>query len=163
MSPMSETEHRPSNGSENVFARVVSEHGRPIRRALVAAYGPVAAEDIFADVLAWAWENRERLASLRNPAGYLYRVGQSASRKYLDRPTPAWPGEAPRPPGVDLDLLSALETLTPNQRAAVVLVLGYGWTLKEAATQLGCSVSTLRNHVRRGTRTLERRLGDGSA
>lgn len=32
--------------------------------------------------MAWGWEHAGELAAMTNPAGYLFRVGQSAARRY---------------------------------------------------------------------------------
>ena len=95
---------------------------------------------------------------MRNPGGYLYRVGQSAARRYRRRQA-AMPDPGGPPQPADVDLERALLTLSPRQRAAVLLVHGHGYTLEEAASAMGCSVSTLRNHIRRGLDGLRRRLG----
>ena len=52
-----------------------------VRAALVAAYGVEAGRDAAAEAVAWALEHPERLRGLDNPAGYLYRVGQTAARR----------------------------------------------------------------------------------
>jgi len=36
---------------------------------------------VTAEALAYAWENWDRLSSMKNPVGYLYRVGQSRARR----------------------------------------------------------------------------------
>jgi DNA-directed RNA polymerase specialized sigma24 family protein len=56
----------------------------------------------------------------------------------------------------------ALATLSARQRGAVMLVHAYGYDLATAAQVLGCSVSSLRNHVARGLRRLRSQLGDES-
>ena len=139
-----------------------------LRRALVAAYGSDAGREAAADALAWAWQHWDRVRAMDNPGGYLWRVGQTAVRRTTrrqqhevadgrvielelvhDRPT-----ERAVEPALD----GALAALSPQQRAAVVLVHGHGYTLSEAALALGCSVSTLRNHVARALRRLQAAL-----
>jgi hypothetical protein len=58
-------------------------------QALVATYGPVDGREATVDALSWAWEHWDRLADVDHPVGYLYRVGQSATRRFLPRPVPA--------------------------------------------------------------------------
>ena len=71
------------------FAEVAAER---LRTALVAAYGPDVGADAAAEALAYGWEHWPRLTAMANPAGYLFRVGQSAARRsrrrhgYLPRP-----------------------------------------------------------------------------
>ena len=125
-----------------------------------------------ADALAWAWEHLERVERMDNPAGYLWRVGQTSARRaarHARREAPGLCGSgswaavggddssdrwAPDPA-----LLAALARLTPRQRSAVLLVHGYGYTLAEAAGAMGYGVSTLRNHLARGLAQLRTTLG----
>src|SRR5262245_34931765 len=127
-----------------------------LRRALVAAYGAEAGREATADALAWAWQNWDRLRSMDNPAGYLWRGGQTAVRGAVRRSrreltavveVELQPVDSHREPRVEPGLDGALAELSPQQRAAVVLVHGYGYSLSEAAAVLACSVSTVRNHV----------------
>jgi RNA polymerase sigma factor (sigma-70 family) len=70
---------------------------------------------------------------------------------------------SPELPDIDPKLPAALQKLTAQQRAAVLLVHAHGWTYAEAADALECSVSTLRNHLDRGMRKLRAALGDSNA
>jgi RNA polymerase sigma factor (sigma-70 family) len=138
-----------------------------LRRALVAAYGPDEGREATADALAWAWQNWDRLQGMDNPAGYLWRVGQTAVRsaaRQRQRELSAVvevelePLDGHREPHVEPALDGALADLSPQQRAAVVLVHGYGYSLSEAAGVLACSISTVRNHVQRALRRLHAAL-----
>lgn len=128
-----------------------------VRAALVARYGPEVGREAAAGALAWAWENWDRVASMDNEVGYLYRVGQSKSRRRRE----GWLGA----PGADAEaryepgLPSALAALPTKQRTAVVLVHGYGWSFAEAADVLGVTKSTVQSHVGRGMVALRQRLG----
>jgi DNA-directed RNA polymerase specialized sigma24 family protein len=128
----------------------------PLRRALVATYGPERGRDATAEALAWAWEHRDRLAGIEHPLGYLYRVGQSRARRRLGR-VPFVRGEW-REPHVEPGLLPALRGLPERQRVAVVLVHGLGWTLAEVGDLLGVAVSTVQTHLERGLAGLRRRM-----
>ena len=84
-----------------------------------------------------------------NPAGYLYRVGQSEARKHF-RPTGFLPvGPAPGFPDFEPGLAPAMESLTEPQRVGVLLVHALGWTQREAAELLDVDISTLRTHIAR--------------
>jgi RNA polymerase sigma-70 factor (ECF subfamily) len=136
-----------------------------LRTALSAHYGTEIGADAAAEALAYAWEHWPRVGLMANPVGYLYRVGQSAAQSELRRGRrPALP---PVPPAlidaVDPELPRALLELSPQQRAAVLLVHAHGWTLTEAAEALSVGVSTLRNHLARGLDRLRRTLGDTDA
>ena len=133
-----------------------------LRRALVAAYGPDLGSEAVADALAWAWENFERVEGMANPAGYLWRVGQTSVRRSVRRRRAGWLAMGDQPGGdhvFEPALRAALADLPARQRTAVLLVHGYGYTLAEAAATLGCRPRTLRNHLDRGLGKLRARLG----
>jgi DNA-directed RNA polymerase specialized sigma24 family protein len=134
-----------------------------LRRALVAAYGPDLGSDAAADALAWAWEHFDRVEAMDNPAGYLWRVGQTSVRRAASRRR-RWPGPDPAAAtggehSYEPGLTRALGGLSERQRAAVLLVHGYGYPLAEAAGLLGCRVRTLRNHLDRGLAKIRLTLG----
>ena len=132
-----------------------------LRRALISAYGAELGSEATADALAWAWEHLERLEPMDNPGGYLWRVGQSSVRRaHRRRAEPAVHElSVAREPDVEPALEAALAGLSIRQRTAVLLVHGYGYSLTEAATQMGCRVRTLRNHLDRGLAKLRTDLG----
>jgi DNA-directed RNA polymerase specialized sigma24 family protein len=145
------------------FAALCAAVEPGLRRALVAAYGPDLGSDAAADALAWAWEHFERVEAMDNPAGYLWRVGQTSVRRAAGRRRP-WPGAGPAADAggehsYEPGLTRALGGLSERQRAAVLLVHGYGYPLAEAAGLLGCRVRTLRNHLDRGLAKIRLTLG----
>jgi RNA polymerase sigma factor (sigma-70 family) len=142
------------------FERFAREVEPRLRRALVAAYGPAVGREATIDALAWAWEHRERLAATSNPAGYLYRVGQSLSRR---RPARAlFERPAGEEPWVEPKLAKALAALPLRQRVAVLLVHGAGWTQVEVAELLGVQAATVKTHVDRGMAKLRAAIGGGN-
>jgi DNA-directed RNA polymerase specialized sigma24 family protein len=138
------------------FERLAPAIGERVRRALVAAYGIEVGSEAAADAAAYAWEHWEKVQTMENPAGHLYRVGQSAARKYRPRRPIAMPMPPPGDEWADVlpDLPGALARLSGRQRAAVLLVHAHGETYTDAAATLGMSVSTLRNHLARGMKRL---------
>jgi RNA polymerase sigma-70 factor, ECF subfamily len=66
-------------------------------------------------------------------------------------------------PGIDpaevQDVLRALEGLSPNQRASVLLHDEEGFTGPEVGSLLGISAATVRVHLFRGRRRLRELLG----
>ena len=158
------TDTPPTEATFEGFVRVTEPR---LRRALVATYGPQVGREAAVDALAWAWQHRDRLDTLDNPAGYLYRVGQTAARRLLrtrtlevelfdDIGSPATAGPDPEPA-----LDGALRSLSEQQRAVVLLVHAYGWSQRDVAEMLGLSPSSVRNHLDRAMTKLQRRLGDG--
>ena len=127
-----------------------------LTKVLVAHYGREIATELVADVTAYAWEHRDRLAAMDNPVGYLYRVAQSKSRRYsrwnAQRLVPAARSDTPSLP--DSELQRQLDALPMKQRMCVVLVHGFQWSYEEAAATLGLSVPAVRNQLHRGMKTL---------
>jgi RNA polymerase sigma factor (sigma-70 family) len=149
------------------FDEFVADVEPRLRRALVAAYGAEAGREAAADALAWAWQHWDRVSSMDNPAGYLWRVAQTAVRTDARRrnrelaavvEVELEPLDGQLEPRVEPALDGALAELSPQQRAAVLLVHGYGYSLSEAADALSCSISTLRNHLQRALRRLHTAL-----
>jgi DNA-directed RNA polymerase specialized sigma24 family protein len=129
------------------FAATVGLH---LRVALVAAYGSEVGRDAAAEAIAYGWQNWERVGAMSNPAGYLYRVGQSAARREFKRRDVLMPGEPDLVlPDFDPGLVPALRSLTEHQRVAVVMVHGFGWSQAEVAEVLSVSPSSVRTHIAR--------------
>lgn len=143
------------------YAAFVQEIGGRLRVALISAYGVQVGEDATAEALAYAWEHWDRVSVMENPAGYLYRVGQTRAGRGIFRRSPPLP--RPRAvdstPWVEPALAGALEELSPKQRTAVLLVHGFGWTISEVADVLGVAFSTAKVHLERGMGKLRDRLG----
>jgi DNA-directed RNA polymerase specialized sigma24 family protein len=133
----------------------------PLRRALVAAYGYEDGREAAADALAYAWEHWTRVREMPNAAGYLYRVARtSAARgRRWRRPPPVFALPAESEYGFEPGLPAALASLPERQRVAVVLVHGFGYTLREVAGLTGVKITTVQNHLERGLRRLRAQLG----
>jgi RNA polymerase sigma factor (sigma-70 family) len=158
----------PPMDEHAAFGEFVASVEPRLRRALVAAYGSDLGREAAADALAWACQHWERVHTMTNPAGYLWRVGQTSVRRTTRRRV----REVVDGREFELELIDdrrseravepalqgALDALSPQQRAAVVLVHGHGYSLSEAGEVLGCSVSTIRNHVARALRRLHAAL-----
>jgi DNA-directed RNA polymerase specialized sigma24 family protein len=140
-----------------VFEALVADVRPRLARAFVAAYGPERGQEALAEALAYAWEHATAVQAMTNPAGYLYRVGQSRTRPRLAPPTFPAPADV-GVPWVEPGLPAALAGLSEHQRVAVVLVHGYGWTHREVGELLGIAATTVQNHVERGLAGLRRRL-----
>lgn len=132
--------------------------GGRLRAALVSAYGLEVGIESASEALAYGWESWERLQTMDNPIGYLYRVGQTAAARHrrkapmLDRPTPY------EIPNFEPGLVPALEQLSEQQLVCVLLVHGHGWTRNDAAELLDISPDTVRTHLDRGMAKLQRLL-----
>ena len=141
------------------FDEFVKTAGRRLQYSLVAAHGLAIGSDAAQVALAYCWEHWPRVSVMDNPSGYLFRVGQNAAKREYRRPEPAAAVEPIVQPEFEPGLVAALADLTEHQRIAVVLIHGHGYALAEAAEVIDVSVSTVRNHLRRGTEKLRHNLG----
>ena len=140
----------PNSLRSDSFTQFVKEVEARLQHALVARYGLDLGRESAAEALAYAWENWERVQPMVNPAGYLYRVATSRSRR-MRRPTPILPEVVVDSPiWVEPHLPKALERLSANQRTAVLLVHSFEYTHSEAADVMGIAGGTLRKHLARG-------------
>jgi RNA polymerase sigma-70 factor (ECF subfamily) len=127
-----------------------------LHRALAAGLGWERGREATADALAYAWEQWPRVRAMANPAGYLYRVGQSSVRRrkvpnLFERPAESESHYEPA-------LARLLAELPERQRVAVVLVHGYDWTVREVSELTGLAPSTVHTHLGRGLAKLRSAL-----
>ena len=142
------------------FAAFMRDVEPRLRQALVATYGPIDGREATVDALSWAWEHWDRVAEMERQVGYLYRVGQSATRRFTARPLPIDAATAPEATHSELapELMRSLERLPEQQRIVVVLVHGYGWPQAEVATLLDVGPSTVHEHLQRAMTRLRAEL-----
>lgn len=140
------------------FGEFFAEAEPRLRRALVAAYGGERGREAAAEAFAYAWEHWERVSTMENPVGYLYRVGQSRSRPRLV-PQPFPPVPAGDGVLVEPELPRALAGLSERERLAVVLIEGFGWTFREVAELEELTVSSVQSYLNRGLTKLRAALG----
>ena len=143
-------------GRNDEFTVFLTEKEPRLRRVLIARYGPEIGREAAAEALAYGWEHWEKLRKMRNPAGYLFRVGQSRARKYRTRSLALThdPAAEAAEPWVEPGLAAALERLSPRQRSAVLMVHGFGHTYEETARAMGVTRATAQRHVERAMRRL---------
>lgn len=157
--PRSADDHRCIDADADVGAWI-ARFLPTLRRALVARNGLADGSDAAAEAAAWAWEHRGELAGMTNPAGYLYRVGQSSlrRRRFRDRQRSSLiPDVVARDsPPFDDALFAALKRLTEAQRVSVVMVHMYGFSYRDVADVLDVSEAAVTNHVHRGLARLRR-------
>jgi DNA-directed RNA polymerase specialized sigma24 family protein len=127
-----------------------------LHRALAAALGWDRGREATADALAYAWEHWPKIRALANPAGYLYRVGQSSARRRKVPTLFERPGDAD--PVYEPALGRLLAELPERQRVAVVLVHGFQWTTREVSDLTGLAPSTVHTHLERGLTKLRAAL-----
>jgi RNA polymerase sigma-70 factor (sigma-E family) len=111
-----------------------------------------------------AWDRVARHDSLD---GY---VRQTLVRSFLDERrlgwwrrvrvtgTPPEPDPVSHPPDDRLDLLAALATVPPRQRAVLILRYWEDLSVEETAAMLHCSIGTVKSQAARGLAALRGRL-----
>ena len=146
--------------------RVWREHGTKLWRSLFAFAGdPDVASDALAEAFAQALAAGPRV---RDPAAWVWRASFKIAAGDLKRRRAAPPVEGVSPPVTPapeplVDLVAALRTLSPNQRAAAVLYWYADLPTREVAQALGCSHATVRVHLSQARRRLRRSLEDHDA
>jgi RNA polymerase sigma-70 factor (ECF subfamily) len=142
------------------FAAFFEEVEPRVRYALAAAYGPERGHEGAAEAFAYAWEHWNRISKMANPAGYVYRAGQHYAARLKPRTGRLFQVPAGNPePIIEPGLARALEKLSVKQRAAVVLIRGYGYTHREVADLLGIRIPSVQKHLERGLAKLRSSLG----
>lgn len=134
------------------FETFMSQVEPRLRRALVATYGQQAGREATADAFSWAWEHWHKLEKVANPVAYLYRVGQTRMRS--KKQAIVFERSIHDDPWIEPSLGAALTNLSERQRTAVVLIHGFGWTLREVAELTNTRVTTVQTHLERGLQHL---------
>jgi RNA polymerase sigma-70 factor, ECF subfamily len=110
------------------------------------------AEDITQETFAKVWERWDQVASMDDPAGYLHRAAMNTFRSRYRRAKVALRrtiGVLPLPDVLEAvearhEVHAAFRSLTPRQRAALVLTEVLGYPAEEAGRLLGVRASTVR-------------------
>jgi RNA polymerase sigma-70 factor (ECF subfamily) len=134
-----------------------------LRGVLIARHGIDVGVDVHAEVASYAWEQRDMLCTMSNPAGYLFRVAQSRARRYRRwNRAIEFPAESVSPAdGTDHPRLDeVMAQLSKDERTLVVLVHAYGYRYEEAAGLLGWSTASVRNRLHRAMTKLRRLLNE---
>ena len=139
------------------------ESGATLWRAVYAYAGGQreVADDAVAEAFARAMS---RDGEVRDPLAYLYRIAfrvasaELARRKREEADVPEQQIADPNQNGVP-DLLGALRTLPPAQRAAVYLHYRVDLPVREVAHLTGMSTAAVKVHLMRGRRRLRELLG----
>ena len=144
------------------------EYPSMVALATAVSGSAAVAEDVAQEAMVRARRHWDRVGSYDKPGTWLRRVTINlaiSSRRRIAAEAKArlawWERHEPavQPEPLDPDLLAALRTLTPQQRAAVSLHYLEDRSTPEIADLLGCSESTARVHLHRGRLALAQHLG----
>jgi RNA polymerase sigma-70 factor, ECF subfamily len=135
--------------------RVYREVGPRLWRALYAYSGDGdVANDAVAEAFAQALGRGD---AIREPERWVWRAAfRIAAGELKERGRRGPIGNDPTYEMTDPtgDLIRALGTLSPNQRAATILHFYVGYSTREVADILGSSAATVRVHISRGRKRL---------
>ena len=129
-----------------------TERERLFRALLLATHDSAEAEDLMQEAFVRMWERWDRVGTLDQPVGYLFKTALNLHRSVLRRALAATKRSL-RPPAehdpfekvIDHDeAVRSLAALTPRQRAAVVVTELLGYSSEEAGTILGIRPGTVR-------------------
>jgi RNA polymerase sigma-70 factor (ECF subfamily) len=129
-----------------------NEHERLFRALLLVTHDSAEAEDVMQEAFVRVWERWDRVGTLDDPVGYLFKTALNLHRSALRRAVAA-ARRSLRPPTehdpfekvIDHDeAVRSLAALTPRQRAAVVVTELLGYSSEEAGTILGIRPGTVR-------------------
>jgi RNA polymerase sigma-70 factor (ECF subfamily) len=161
-------------GNARAFGLLVDRHQRAVRGFLRRLSGRSAdADDMAQEAFVRAFQQLFRYEGRSGfrtfVCGIAYRVWQehnrSARRGRLRDVAYSEASMIERPPSLDIDLhlslRQAMDTLPPEQRAALALCLGAEFSHAEAAQVLGLPLGTVKSHVTRGRARLRAVLGAG--
>lgn len=151
----------PAQPFEEFFAQEMDR----LQRALVLITGSRSdAEDIAQESFMRVFARWDEVGAMEEPAGYLHRVAMNLFRSRYRRAV----RELKRTTGMlerhddglgpveDRDAAArVLSTLTPRQRAALVLTEAFGYTGEETAELLGVKASTVYALTHQARRALE--------
>lgn len=110
-----------------------------------------------------AFERWNRISTLENPAGWVYRVGLNWAKRQMRRRSydvtplaaPTRTGELPTP---DLSLWRALDGLSTDHRTVVVLRYAEDWSVNQIAEALEVAAGTVKSRLHRALKHLREEL-----
>lgn len=158
-------------GDMRALSALIDEAQGPVRAFLRRLTGnPADADDLAQEAFARAIDRIDRMrpgarfrAFVSGIAFQLWREGRRADSRRQRREQaysdlydePAASG----PPAAALAARAALESLAPDQRAALALCIGAEFTHEEAAAALRLPLGTVKSHIARGLARLRATLG----
>ena len=150
----------PASADFELFFR--DERGRLFGSMLLITGSSHEADELVQEAFFKVWERWDRVGSMENPTGYLYRTALNAQRSAYRRAVRAAKRTLSPPPSPDPfaavadrdEVLRALGAMTPRQRAAVVLTELHGYDTDEAASAMGIRPGTVRVLVSKGRAAL---------
>jgi RNA polymerase sigma factor (sigma-70 family) len=161
----------PDPEASDFEAFFLREHTALFRALWLMTRNRHEAEEVMQDAFLRLWERWSRVRAVPDPTGYLYRTAMNVYRSRLRRAAVALRKSAGwMPPDDQLELVEsrdvvvrAMASLSPRQRAAVVLIDVLGLPSEQAGAALGVKAVTARVQAARGREALRKAMGDRDA
>jgi RNA polymerase sigma-70 factor (sigma-E family) len=168
--------HRPAgtaSGAEQDFRAFVQGIAASLHRTAYLMCGDWhLADDLVQEALAKAYSHWRKVQGAENPSAYVRRILINESRRSWrrNRTMTAHPDDRLADLAVDdmsngvvnrAELLHALQSLSPRQRATVVLRFLEGLSERETAAVLGCGEGTVKSQTSRALIKLKSVLKQG--
>jgi RNA polymerase sigma factor (sigma-70 family) len=136
------------------------------RRLWLITGNRAEAEEIMQDAFLKVWERWDRVGTMDDPTGYLYRTAMNLFRKRYRRAVLAVRRSiglsSPRDDFAEADerqtVRRVLATLPPRQRAALVLTEMLGFSADDAGRALGVRPATVRSLSHQGRASFRRAM-----
>jgi RNA polymerase sigma-70 factor (sigma-E family) len=158
------------SGSEEEFRTFVTNRAASLHRTAYLLCGDWhLADDLVQEALAKAFRHWKRVRRADSPEAYVRRILiNESNRRWRNRRDVVLRADEAEPDGVTSDpadqvanrseLLEALLSLPPRQRATIVLRYLDGLSERETAAVLRCSEGTVKSQTSRALRALNRFL-----
>jgi RNA polymerase sigma-70 factor (ECF subfamily) len=165
------------DGDPHAFSELVHRHRDRLWAVALRTTGdPEEASDALQDAMISAFRRADQFRGDSAVTTWLHRIVVNASldrlRRRAVRHTQPLPDDLEHLPGAvvadpldaidrretQLAISAALAELPPDQREAVMLVDVEGWSIEDAARQLGCPPGTVKSRCFRGRAKLAKRL-----
>lgn len=141
---------RAAAGDSAAFAMLVEKYEAPLRSFLARMAGPELADDIAQDAFFKAWRAAGQYDGRARYSTWLTRIAWRCRLDQLRRAKPIEPeAEAVADSGQGAEVNDMLGRLAVNERAALILCEGHGWTHAEAAELLDMPLGTLKSTLAR--------------
>jgi len=162
---------RVAGGDRAAFQLLVLRHEGRLRAFLSRAAG-CDADDLAQEAFVRAWQRAGEYRGQGSYAAWIMGIGW---RLFLDQRRTARRREGlaageeaatsidPRPASdAAIDAGRLLGALSPQERAALTLCFGHGWSHGEAAAIMGVPLGTLKSLVLRGRAKAQKMIGEGA-
>ena len=141
------------------------EYAAVLRTVFLICHDREQAQDVTQEEFVQLFRHWRKVSRYDRPGAWVRRIAirmtmqalkRERLRSILERDMTPIPAEGP----IDVDVLNAISSLPPKQRAATVLFYFGDLPLTEVAEMIGCSHATARVHVQRARTRLANVLGE---